>query len=256
MSIAEIEIVLSNLNELIAIKSKRISKNKIDSEVILDLSRYFRCIGCGKLLARYDVDEYLHSLYKSAKIYQYMLDNRTNNPDMDKYYLCKSKGLPLLDVLAVSEFQLAQTMAKTMTSTWTKNMEDKDDFIYFDMITDLIQDKLDTKFLKEKLEDFEEALEGCESDRFKIIESIIEINSCGFNEALHNMIEKRKELISQWNDSDHIFNLTEGNIFIEGIALIQIAKKFEIEILDDYQYIPNIVFSTPSKPYQVNFSLW
>jgi hypothetical protein len=253
MSVAEIEIAISNLNELISIKKEMLQQNNIDSDTMLEIAGYYRSIGCGMLLARFDIEEYFQSLYKSAKTYQQLLENRNENTE--KYYLCKSKGFPLLDAIAINQFDLARELALKMTSTWTENMEDIDDFIYFDMISDLIQEQPDPELLKKKIIQFESSLEGNSTDRLCIMKAIIENSLYDFDEALQSMILKIKKRIAKNSDSDYYFVTLEGNIFIEGIALIRIAKKCGIDIKERYQYIPDIVFNQSEIAFPVDFSL-
>jgi hypothetical protein len=253
MSIAEIEIAISNLNELLNIKIEALQKNGIDSESMLEIAGYYRNIGCGMLLSRYDIEEYIQSLYKSAKTYQQLLENKNDN--LEKYYLCKSKGLPLLDAIAIDQFDLARELTANMTKTWTENMEDIDDFIYFDIISDLIQEKPDFKLLETKLIEFENSLEGNSTNRLSVLKAIVEKSSDDFDVSLQSMILKIKKRIAKNNDSDYYYVTLEGNIFIEGIALIQIARKCGIGVNERYQYIPDIVFNQPEMDFPVDFSI-
>ncbi len=254
MSIAEIEILISNLNELISLKRKEILKECVSPEIILDISRYHRSLACAVFLARYDINQFSDLLFKSAKIYQFMLDNK--HVEMDRYYLSKSKGLPLFDAIAVDELGLARDISHKMTPVWSENMECEDDFIYFDIISELIEEEPDITILNNKIEKYEEILDGFESIRYDLLKAIVKSDAEEFKVAFDDLLEEREDEIDAMSENNYICLKTEANIFIEGIALLRIAKRFGINVDENYYHIPQVLLEKPEISFDYNFCLW
>ena len=257
MSALNLDIALGNIQYRLRKYSAEIKQSGPDAKLLLEMSALYRQYGCGALLLEMDADAFFHALYKSAKLYWYLLEQHDSHPKLDKYYLCKSRGVPLFDAMACGELTLARQIGKKSTSTWNEGLEYEDDFHYFDVLGVLLNEPIEYYLLEKKLKVFEASLEGVDSPRFQMCIALGSGDAIAFNKALQGMTTAWSEAIKKRRESESIdpyFDKTEAHIFVEGIALVKLAKYLGMRMTNEYWYVPSIALESSSIPFPKDFS--
>lgn len=254
MSQFDLEITISNVQYLLDQGSARLARKQFDAELFLDMASYYRYLGVGKFLLYLDVHGFFQSFYKGARVYQQML-NLKGSYAFDPYYLCKSRGLPLLDAIAIKAFDLAIEISGQMVDTWQPDMEYEEDFFYYDALTRLINATEAGGKLEKSIKEFEACLDGNASSRLNMVKALVENDGVVFQKNLYALIEEWDDHIARQRKSDRIdpyFDKTAANIYIEGVALVCLAQKRGITTENQYKYIPGPILqhaeSTFSSP--------
>lgn len=241
MSIIDLEITIENIQTELDLAIQAIQSKGPDSKQMLDISMKFRQVGCGLLLAEYNTDDYYLNLYYSANVYEQMLDIAQKKVKLDPYYLCKSRAKPFFDALATGDMALASRLSKKMTIEFQAHMEIEENYLYYSVIEILITNPSDTGQLESILSAFKNLVQGGDTIRFDALRSLVDRDAESFDEAISEMIIDREDKIQQMVASGRLnptFGLTDANVFIEGIALLRIARELGIETRRFYQYIP------------------
>lgn len=254
MGTLELDITLGNLEEEIGDGLERLREQGPDAAVVLEVCASSRQLGCGLLLIDLDVDGFQHALFQSARLYEWLLDQRANTPGLDAYYLCKSRAQPLLDALALNQLELARSIGAKLGSPWAPKMEPEVDFRYFDLLSGpLLARQAD----EARLDAFERSLEE-PSTRFDVLAALMRQDADAFWEAL-------SALTREWEDSiqadrrqdalDAYFAQTEAFIFVEGLALVRLAGLWGIPARERLPFMPREAFQAPSEPFPETLEL-
>ena len=249
MSILELSITLDNLTEEIADGMQALREEGPDSGRVLEVCSRFRQLGCGLLLADLDTDGFQHSLYRSAHLYLWLLEQRDTHSELDAYYLCKSQAQPLLDALALGQLELARRIGRKMMPSWAPRMEPEEDFHYFDLLAGpLLEQHQDEGMLAR----FEHSLQGDASARFDAVGALVRRDEEGFWQALSSLTREWEEGIEEDCNSGSVepsFEQTEAHVFIEGLALVRLAESRGISRRERLPFIPSEAFQPVSEPF-------
>ncbi|RKH30262.1 Imm49 family immunity protein [Corallococcus sicarius] len=243
MSIKDLETLNGNLQHMLALKLQALRSQGPDAAKVLELARGYRQLGCGLLLATYDREDFFQCLFRAADAYLQFLEFQGARKELDPYYLARSRGTPLLDALAIGELRLAHRMGGHMAPRWTEGMEYEDDFCFFDVLPEFAATQPDESLLRQKLDRMERALEGAGSARFDILQAIASRDEARFEEALGALVEQWAEQVEKKRETSpsplgRAFTLTEANVFIEGLALAQLAHRRGMRLRSEYRYVP------------------
>lgn len=228
--------------------------NDIDGETFLDVCMNYRKLAICALLSDANTDFCFHQLYKSGHVYFYFLSSCQNNRARDPYYLCTSRAEPFFDSIAANDLETARKIASLSSDTWAEDDEYEDDFCYFLFLMKLLtggkgsNDQLDSI-----LERFETALQGIESHKLNICRALYEKEAGNFNASLEALIEERDEEIKRERDgglpSDPEMLETEAHIYMEGIALVRLARQRDIVVGGEYKFIPSMALVPMTSPF-------
>jgi len=246
MSQLELEITLSNLDYLASQARTAIREQEGDAKSYLELSEYYRNEGCGLFLLNMDAEGFRQKLSQSARAYLTLLHKRQQIA-LDEYYLCRSRALPLLDALAIGDFNLATSISENMTSEYHSQMEYEEDYCYFQMLPLFLQPIPDDDLLKSILSEFCVVTEGGDSGRYRTMEALVGRDAVLFNEQMLALIVDWADNIRRQRDSSKIdpyFDKTGASLFVEGLALVKLAKQLGMSTESQYKYIPDILLQS------------
>ena len=229
--------VLDNILFLIGQRMPRLqsSSAKPDAKLTLETAALWRQYGCGLLLSELDEEGFRDGLEQAATLYLGLLKRRSECSEFDQYYLARSKGEPLFDALAAANWDLARSIAMAMTPTWMQRMEPEEDFHYFGAVCALLSRR------PLELDAFERTLQGGSSHRFDVVKSLARGDGESFDTGLHGMIEEQAAWVERQRRSglfDPYRHKTEAFVFIEGAALVQIARHLGVPTQERYRLIP------------------
>lgn len=246
MGIRETNIVQGNLEFLVA-KRLAMLAQRPDAKLALEAASFCRQAGCGELLSRMDTRAFFQGLAQSARIYLDLLERRHECSERDQYYLTRSKAAPFFDVVAAQANGLLARMLLLLTRDWMRRMEPEELFHYHVAISCLASDSGD---MEGTLQAFERSLDGGGSARFDVTRALAAGDSNAFDAALQTLIDERCMALEKERKAgifDPYFHRTEAHVFVEGLALVQLARRRGMEIRRWYRTIPGPALETPPK---------
>ncbi|RKG85800.1 immunity 49 family protein [Corallococcus terminator] len=237
MSIKGLELTLRNLSTLLVRHLGQLADAEAaEPSRLLELCQLYRRIGCGHLLAHHDVQEFTENLFSSAEMYLLL---RTRQPDAkaERSLLARSRGAPLLDALCIGAWDLAREISRVMPATWWSDVEEEEDFLFFKLLTSLMDgqvDPTDARRLKELLEEVGTA-------RLSALDAVLRVDARAFEEALRTLTDDWRVAIEHARETrpvDPYHDRTEAHVFIEGAALVKVARLREVKTEGRYDFIP------------------
>ncbi|RKH24828.1 hypothetical protein D7Y13_25835 [Corallococcus praedator] len=232
--------VLDNLLFLLSQRMPRLEAPlaQPDAKLVLETASLWRQYGCGLLLSELDEEGFRDALGQAAKLYRDLLARRNGCPESDLYYLARSKGEPLFDAMAVGAWDLAREIAAAMTPTWMQRMESEEDFHYFGALVAMLLQRDD---LDAELEACERCLQGGQSYRFDVVKALSSSDGDAFEAGLQGMIEEQAAWMERQQRSgvfDPYRHKTSAFVFIEGVALVRLARHRALKTQERYRLIP------------------
>jgi hypothetical protein len=180
----------------------------------------------------------LQNLQKSGSAYLYYLRLRK-----DKVQVL-SKASAFFDAIACNDFSTANGIAHSMQCVWNKDEEYEDDFLYVCFLLQKFFLDVDSQNYADTMNRFESVLEGGESARFEMCRAFIDKDDKLFSKALKTMAKEHAEHYKEGRKYEYILEeewATEGQLFIEGLALIHLAERLEMATDKNYALIPSLV---------------
>ena len=214
------------------------SSAKPDAKVTLETAALWRQYGCGLLLSQLDEDGFREGLEQAATLYRELLSRQSACSEFDPYYLARSKGEPLFDAVAAGAWALAEEIAAAMTPAWTPRMEAEEDFHYFGVLIALLLHRTD---VAGTLDAFERCLQGGTSCRFDAVKALTTGDDEAFEAGLQGMISEQAAWMERQRRSglfDPYLHKTSAFVFVEGAALVQLARRRKLKTHESYRLIP------------------
>ncbi|NMO19040.1 hypothetical protein HPC49_43435 [Pyxidicoccus fallax] len=232
--------VLDNLLFLLGQRMPRLQSSSVkpDAKLALETASLWRQYGCGLLLSELDEEGFRDGLEQAATLYRGLLRRRSACSEFDQYYLARSKGEPLFDALATGAWVLARDIAADMTPTWMQRMEAEEDFHYFGALIALLLQRTD---LDTELADFKRCLQGGQSFRFDTVKALAAADADAFEAGLLGMVEEQAAWVERQQRSgvfDPYLHKTAAYVFVEGAALVQLARHRGLKTQEQYRLIP------------------
>lgn len=231
------ETLLGNLGFLAAKRLEALAQRP-DAKLTLETAAFIRQAGCSELLAHMDSRAFFQALRQSAAIYLDLLERRGECSERDAYYLARSKAVPFFDAVAAQASDLVERMLPLLSQEWLRRMEPEEHFHYHVALSCLAGG---TGNLEGTMQAFERCLDGGESARFDVTRALVTGDADAFNAALEALIEQRDKALAAERKSglfDPYFHRTEAHVFVEGIALVRLARQRDLRTLRAYRTLP------------------
>ncbi|WP_158622259.1 immunity 49 family protein [Corallococcus sp. CA047B] len=235
MSLKTLEFTLRNLGTLLVRHLDQLSEP--DPSKLLELSTLYRRIGIGHLLAHHDVREFAENLFSSAETYLMLLRTQEPGAEGPRSLLARSRGVPLLDALCLGAWDLARDIDGAMPATWWSDVEEEEAFLYFKLLPALIDGKVDPGDAR-KLAALLEA-EG--TARLRAVDAVLRADERAFEDSLRTLTDDWRIAIEQDRETrpvDPYHDHTEAQVFIEGAALVRLARLRGLKAQERYDFIP------------------
>jgi hypothetical protein len=210
---------------------------KIQLERILGFCRNYRRRGICSLFWE-GLPQLLHrDLQKSGAAFSYFLKTVRNTEKIT------SKAAPFFDALACRDFDTARELSRNSRHSWNQEEEYEDDFLYvFFVMKKFFLDGTDQEMWA-ILSRYEDLLDGADDARLDLCKSFLENDDSTFAEALNALITQHEEYYRRGIERDEILEeewATEGQLFVEGLALVRLAEVQGFRTDRNYLFIPSI----------------
>lgn len=155
-----------------------------------------------------------------------------------------SKAYPFFDSISCNDFTTAHGIARTLKCPFNKDEEYEDDFIFVSFLMQKFFLDSSPSCLEETMKRFEVALDGIESARFDICTAFMNKDDKLFSKSLKTLIKEHAERYNEGRKQEYMLEeewATDGQLFIEGLALIRLAEHMRMSVEGNYALIPSLV---------------
>lgn len=154
-----------------------------------------------------------------------------------------SEGTPFFDSIACKDFAVARDIAIHSRHTWNQEEEYEDDFLYVIFLMKKFFFDTKNEEIQTIVENFERILDGADCVRLNICKAFLDHDGQAFDQALSFLIAEHEEYYQGAMERDEILEedwATEGQLFIEGLALVRLAESLGLWTQKDYLFIPSL----------------
>lgn len=214
------------------------SLRKLGLADALDFCSNFRILAIAKLFLEHKTEEFALTLHRSATAFTYFLEQCPAKDNIT------SQMPPFFDAIASGDQNCAVAIARLACVNWNKEYEYEEDFLYMRLLMDhfILGQKLsedDPPMLR-----YIELSNGQGDARHDIFLAILNSDSDGFEKAIGSFLLKEKDRFERFLKVGAILPeqaATEGNLSIEGLALVKLAEMKGLHVENDYLFIPSSV---------------
>lgn len=218
-----------------------------------ELSLYYRTAGIAELLLNLNVDEFHHMLIRSALTRIFVYKKLTDAVKVNDRFCKSSRAASFYDALAAGRTDLAQQIAKTAPQQ-KSIFEYEDDYDYVRFLFELVNNA-STETLTALLEQFQTDLQGDKSIRYLLCKALLEREQEDFDTFFPALLDDWTQYLDGQKESisrDEVAYAGNQHIFIEGLALLNIADSLGMTTLTGYKYCPKEARRPMSKEFPMD----
>jgi hypothetical protein len=221
-------------------------------EVCIDVSIKLRAVAIMVLLANGDSDSFFHNLIRSARCRITYLERLRDAKIQNDHHQPAGRVDPLLNAIAAGDFESARSIATLSPNRWMTGHEYEDDFCYAQILHGLITESVDLARLEPLFDRFARVLDGRQDARLDVTRVIAHRDQAEFEESFDALLRQRTRYIDQEKARNRIEDpmvIAERQVYVEGLAVLQIARRFGIATQAEYQYCPSVARVTMQRPF-------
>ncbi len=222
-----------------------VMERRISFERMLTFCRNYRRRGICHFFLQGRPTGLLQDLQRSAAAFAHYL---TGAPDSDK---ATGKFAPFFDAIACGDVGTAARISNVSRRDWNRDEEYEEDFLYVAFLMGrLFPDR--ERAAAGILAEYERVLDGAEDARFTICRSLLTSSGKDFEEGLQALLVDRREYYRDGIKREDILEeewATEGQLFVEGVALVRLAMTAGLDVQRNFLFIPSLVFKESLSAY-------
>ena len=246
----DLSLITSNLLDLISLRRTGLRKGKVDPQQVMELSRMYRHLGCGLLLLGEDADSFFGSLFQAADLYLQFLERERSKRHLDPYSMARGRAEPLLDAFAIGNMELARRIDALARTEFREGMEYEEDFWFFTLLPQLAASRTNTPEILSGLKQMGESLQGVPYPRHDVLKALSQNDSKVFDTALKALLKARSDELKRKSRTElgNPYSLsTEGRVFVEGIALLRVARARGLQPRITHRLLPEAALAPTGK---------
>lgn len=223
----------------------------------LELEQCSTCLqalaACNILLFA-DPDRFYDNLVRSGHTRRYFLRKSLEEENIDDFRLAISRWDSFLDVVASGNFQLAREIVTLSASHWIAGGEYEDDFLYRYFLHNFIapRDAQRDVRLRDSLSRWTAWLSGQPSARLDCCAALLARDPTAFDNSFGDLVIQRQAEVAKQRRMAIAADIgfePRAQIFVEGLALLRMAKAIGLILRADYPLCPAIARVAPTKPF-------
>ena len=221
-------------------------------EVCLELEQKLSGLGIILLVSRGDSDAFLHNLIRAGRIWETFLTRCGIGGHTDDHNFCAGLVSPLVDAVAARDDALAGRIAAISPTQFRDGHESEDDFCYARAFISLFDGKARLDVLRPLLDRCAETGNSMSAARVEVLEAIGNRQPDAFEEAFEKLLGARRSEIAVDIARGQVAEpavLAHRRVFVEGIALLNLAERFGIATQSDYLMCPSIARFPMVRPF-------
>ncbi|KYG07378.1 hypothetical protein BE21_02585 [Sorangium cellulosum] len=166
-----------------------------------------------------------------------------------------SRAEPFFDAIACLDLECAREQARSARSTWNERVEYEEDFLYVRFLMSAHFLDAPATELTAMLARAEEVTEGRDDPRIAICSALLARDAGRFDDALSDLLDLREQRTTHLFDRGGAHEeeaATEGQIDVEGLALVRLAESRGIVTRPEYPFIPSLLRVGPTRAFTVD----
>lgn len=210
---------------------------------VVDLCLKLRTLAIITLLSRGDSDLFQHNLIRSGLARATYLSRLHEAGITGDHHQCSGRFAAVIDAIAGGGINVARDIASLSPRDWMREDEYEDDFCYAQILHSLVSGNSDDGRLDLLFERFNASLEGAEDPRLLVTKAIAGQQQEAFEEAFAVLIQRRQREIEsnkKRHQMEEIPVVAERQIYVEGLAILRLARAAGIETDDEYMFCPSL----------------
>lgn len=210
---------------------------QVDFQAILTFCQNFRTAGIGALFLGSSPKVFRQMLHHSGRAYAHFLGYA------DVKATLTSKALPFFDAVAAGDFEGAGLIARHSRHSWGQGEEYEEDFLFVELLMHQFFLDAPPHTGEDMLERYEAALQGSEDSRLPVCRALLGGDTEAFNESLALLLSERSDEWAALDEGGALMaeeSSTEGNLSVEGLALVRLAERKGMETERDYLHVPSV----------------
>jgi hypothetical protein len=208
-----------------------------ERDVSLFFCQAYRHAGIAHFLMYGDPLELFSSLSRSGRAYAHFLSLA---PDTQKL---TSRVAPFFDAVVAGDDAVAADIATLSRPTWNSDEEYEDDFLYALFLLRRFYLSASQAELTGLLQRYEQVLDGAPDPRLDVCLALLADDSGALDAALLDLAGAVAKFIQERIRAGVVidsFAETEPYIWVEGLALIRLARTRGLELSSDYPMAPSL----------------
>jgi immunity protein 49 of polymorphic toxin system len=221
-------------------------------EVSIQVSGKLRAAAIIALLTKGSSDAFYHNLIRSARARVAYLERLESAGVTDDHHQASGRVDPFLDAVAAADFDSARRIVALSLREWLQGHEYEDDFCYAQIVHGLITVPTDVTRLQQVFERYEQTLDGVADARLDVTRAIARRDQAAFDEAFEALLARHTRQIEAEKARRKIEEpvmMAERQVYVEGLALLQIATRLKFATQNEYQYCPSLARVPMQKPF-------
>lgn len=196
-----------------------------------------------KLLAD-DDGAFCAHLTRSARDWLYYLLRVFGGLPARRRDYCLSKKNAFLAAVAAGDMRAATLISLFTPKQFEKDWEDLDDFLYALFLHQMVlRSHEDESFIAKVLKDYAHEASSLKTARPAICSALYARDGGAFDAAMEDLVSQREKEIEIENVARNKLPMefaVTSEIFLEGLALIRIAKSLGMNVIEEYRFIPQL----------------
>lgn len=242
MSSRFLPVVIANCDEQAAELTVLAEAGRLDFERTLLLATVYRRRGIASLLAFGSAGALHEDLRRAGAVLATFLTSRRGNEAV------RNSPIGFFDAVACGDMTTADRIAQFSPRDWRAGECYEDDFLYVDLLMARFHLGALPARIQAMLARYRVALEGVDDPRLTICESLLGADQQAFDAALTELIQGHEQRYRTAFAADEILEevaMTEGKLFVEGLALLEFARRSGLRTQPDYLLMPSLAQRAP-----------
>ncbi len=209
--------------------------------------RDYRVRGCAMFFLSGRAESLHRDLQRSGAAHAYFVSHAAEEDKVT------SRADPFFDAIACGDEAVARSIAQHSPTAPRTDREHLDDFLYVRLLMQrffLGASKTEAASILSKFEDV--AAEGSPSARLDVCRALLAGDGDAFHAAFLALISEHRAWFEngfrQGRIPEEVWAI-DGCLFIEGLALLRLARAARIPIAEEYPLIPSLALAPPRVPY-------
>jgi hypothetical protein len=213
---------------------------RVDFRSLLIIARFYRWQAILGFLDEVDPTLLHSNLAKEAQLFAFGL---RHVPDEQRVL---GRAAPLFAAIACRAPHLAREIASGLQRIHKPGKEYREDFLYMELLLKLFVDAASLAEMVPLLEEWKAALDGASDPRLPLVQALVDVDQELFDENFRLCLEahetKMQALFKKGTIGEEEF-YSDGKIWVEGLALLEIAVARGLRTEEEYRLIPD-----PARP--------
>ena len=209
----------------------------------LEISTKLRALAIITLLVKAESDYFFHNLIRSGSIRETYLRRVIAAGLLEDHHRSLGRFDPLLDLIAARAFGDVRRIEALSPAEFRPGHEYEDDYWYASILHEMCKESPDESRIGSLLDCFEKALDGMGKTRLDLCRALAARDQESFSRSFQGLLSRHASQIAKDRERGILEEpaiLAERQIFIEGLAVLQLAELRGLTTDEEYPYCPSL----------------